>query len=120
MLKRTIVEDAIVFSEGVQEFFRVEETESDSGIILTMKGMFRSDVVPDIQDELAALATVGAKVIVDLAGVQYLSSAAQHMFLITQQKMDELGKGLLVLRALPEALYQEFEETGAAELLMIE
>jgi anti-anti-sigma factor len=120
MIKRKIIDDTLIYADEAGEVVSVQETEEGNRIILTVKGQLRTDVVHDIQDELIALTTVGANIVVDLAGVTYLSSTAQHMFLNTQRKMDDMGKGTLVLRKLPAAIYQEFEMTGASELLMIE
>ena len=120
MLNRRIEDDTIIFSEGANVFFSVEEKETDQGIQLVLSGEMRSNVAHDILDEMIALTTVGANILVDFGKVTYISPTAQHVFLRVQQKMDEMGKGMLTMAGLSDEIFQEFERTGASELLMIE
>lgn len=120
MMERKIVGDSILFCVENKTVLTLKEYERDGSIVIQLSGELRSDFVHDFQDELIALATVGAAVIVDLKDLSYLSPTAQHSFLTVQRKMDSIQKGSLTLCNLSEAIYQEFESTGASELLMIE
>lgn len=120
MLIRKVENDAILFCDGIIRILTIGEKETDEGILLELRGQLRSDVTHDFQDELIALTTVAANIIVDFREVTYIAPSVQHSLLTVQQKMDTLGKGTLLLRAMPDAIYQEFEKSGEAELLMIE
>lgn len=119
-ISRQIVEDSIVLTDGGMVVLTLQEAETDGKIVITLSGNVRSDTVHDFLDELIALATVGADLVVDFEKVSYLCAAGQQALLTVQQKMDTFGKGTLTLRNLPEAIYEDFLSTGSAELLMIE
>lgn len=119
MLTRKIEGDSIVFYDGAAEVLSVREKESDDLVTVEMKGEMRGDTAHEVQDELIALATVGVNIAVDLSAVTYIAPTVQHIFLRTQQKIDSLGKGTLVLLGLSDTIYHEFEQTGLSELLMI-
>jgi anti-anti-sigma regulatory factor len=80
----------------------------------------RSDTTHDLKDELMALTTLGMNLTVDLAGVEHISAASQHVLLDVQKKMDTLGRGTLLLQQLSQTIMDEFEKTGLSELLDIE
>lgn len=120
MLNRKIEGDSIVIYDGQTSILTIFEQEMDSGVVVKLVGELRSETVHDIQDELVALITVGANITVDFTEVTYIASTAQHLFLRVQQKIDDIGRGVLTLQNLPAPIYQEFEKTGTSELLMIE
>ncbi len=119
MLTRKIEGDAIVFYDGDTTVLTVCEKEADGVVTVEMKGEVRGDTVHEVQDELIALATVGVHIVVELSAVTYIAPTAQHIFLRTQQKIDAIRNGSLVLTGLSDAIYREFEKTGISELLMI-
>ncbi len=98
----------------------VKEPEDEKVTVLSLSGSLRSDTVLFFKDELAALATVGADVILDFSELKYISSACQQALLSTQQQMDALQKGSLTIRNVPKEIYEEFERINLHELLMIE
>lgn len=118
-LHRTVEGDTLILKDGEKEILAMGEAADGNAVTLTLRGMLRSDTLHDFQDELIALTTLGMDLIVDFAGVTYLSTACQQALLTVQQKMDSLGKGSLTLVKLPPNIYEEFEKTGASELLMI-
>ena len=120
MITRIIKDDSIVFYDGASSILTIYEKETGKNIVLEMNGELRSDVAHDVLDELIALATIGANVVVDLKEVTYIAPTTQHVFLRVQQKMDAMKKGSLTLKGFSEALYREFERTGVSELLAFE
>lgn len=119
MLTRKIEGDSIVFYDDGAAVLTVTEKECDELVTVEMKGELRGDTAHEVQDELVALATVGVNIAVDLAGITYIAPTAQHIFLRTQQKIDSIGNGSLILTGLSDTIYREFEKTGISELLMI-
>lgn len=120
MLTRKIEDDSIIFYDGTSSILTIHERETGNSITLDISGELRSDVAHDILDELIALATIGADVVVDLKEVTYIAPTTQHIFLRVQQKMDSIGRGSLTLKKPAETVYREFELTGVSELLMFE
>ena len=119
MLTRKIEGDSIVFYDGSAAVLTIREKELEEIVTVEMIGELRSDAVHEVLDELVALATVGINIAADLSGITYIAPTAQHIFLRTQQKIDSIGSGSLVLIGLSDTIYQEFEKTGLSELLMI-
>lgn len=120
MLNRKVDKDFTVFTDGAKTILTISEKELENAIMMTLTGELRSEVAHDLQDELVALTTVGANVVVDMSAVTYISSTVQHVFLTVQQKMDAMSRGTLVLKGMTDAIYTEFDKNGTAELLMIE
>ena len=120
MLNRKIEGNSIIYRNGSLPVLTIEESETENGIVMALKGELRSDVAHELMDELTALATVGVSIFVEFSGVTYITSTILDVFLSIQQLMDTMKKGSLVLCKMPPAVYQEFEKTGTAELLMIE
>jgi len=119
-LPRIVDGDTIRLYENDQEILSIQESVEGGKVLVALKGELRSSTVHDLQDELVALTTVGMELAVDLSGVTYLSNAAQHAFLLVQQRIDAMGKSGLTLVKLPAPILREFEKTGLSELLMIE
>ena len=120
MLHRKLDGESIIYTDGEQTVLSIGEKEQENGILMTLTGELRSDVAHDLQDELIALTTVGANVVVDMAGITYISSTVQHVFLTVKRKMDSMKKGSLVLKAMSDGIYSEFDKNGTADLLLIE
>ena len=120
MLTRKLEGSAIVFYSGQTHILTIAEEELENSILLTLQGELRSDVAHELLDELTALATVGAHIILDFAGVTFITSTILDALLTVQQTMDSMGKGSLLLRKLTPQIYHQFESTGISELLMIE
>lgn len=120
MLTRKLEDCAIVFYNGAEQILKITEEETEYGILMAISGELRSETAHELLDELTALATVGVQVVVDMAEVTFITSTILDVFLTVQQTMDTMGKGALVLRKMPPQIYHQFEQTGTAELLMIE
>ncbi len=120
MLTRKMKDNSMLFYEGEDLILTVEETETDDGILMALKGSLRSEAAHHIQDELDAFTTVGEKVIIDFKEVTSIAPSVLNALLNAQQLIDFLRQGEIVLKNIPESVYQEMDETGITELLMIE
>ena len=98
----------------------IQETETETGVLMTFTGELRSDTAYHIQDELDAYTTIGTPVTLDLSGVTFLANAVLASLLESQQLIDFFRKGQILLRNIPDDVYREMDETGISELLMIE
>lgn len=120
MLRREIQGDTLRFYEGEQLVLTIGETENDSGILMTLKGDLISETAHHIQDELDAFTTVGVKVTMDFREVLFAAPSVFNGLLNSQQLIDHFRQGEIVLKNVPDAVYQEMEAIGISELLMIE
>lgn len=105
-------------TEGVILTIR-EETEGTE-VILTLTGTLRNEVVPYLRDELESLLSIGLHVTTDLSGLQYVSAAAQQVFLLAQKRIERTGKGNLKFVRLQKTVAEALVRTGVSEFLNIE
>lgn len=120
MLERKMSGDSMLFYDGANLVLSVDETEADGGILMVLKGELRSETAQHIQHELDAFTTMGLKVAIDFKDVTYITSSVLYALLSSQQLIDFFHKGAILLKNVPDAVYREMEETGIAELLMID
>ena len=80
----------------------------------------RSDTAHPFQDELNEFTTAGVPVTIDFKEVAFVAPSVLNALLNVQQLVEQLHQGRIVLRNIPDAVYQEMDETGITELLMIE
>ncbi len=120
MLTRKMQGDSMLFYEGDELILTVEEADQDDGVLIKLKGSLKSEVTHHIQDELDAFTTVGVKVTIDFKEVTFASASVLHALLNAQQLIDFFRKGEIVLRNIPDSVYQEMDTSGITELLMIE
>lgn len=120
MLERKMNGDSMLFYEGGKLVLSVDEQETDNGILMVLKGELRSETAQHIQHELDAFTAMGVSVTMDFKEVTYISSSVLYALLSSQQLIDFFTRGSILLKNVPDAVYQEMEQTGIAELLMIE
>lgn len=120
MLTRKMKGDSMLFYEGEKLILTIDETETEGVVLMALKGSLRSEVAHHIQDELDAFTTVGVKVTIDFKEVDFIAPSILNILLNSQQLIDFFKKGEIVLKNIPQAVYQEMDETGITELLMIE
>ena len=118
--ERVIDGDTITYMRGNEKLFWMTETIEDTNAELKVGGELQSDTVHELQDEIMALASVGADIVVDLSEVTYVAVVHMRSFLNAQLALDESGKGSLKLTHLAPSIYAEMEKTGLTELLWIE
>ena len=120
MLTRKIDGDSMLFFDEDNLILTVDEVDHNGGILMVMKGQLRSDTAHFIQNELDAFTTVGVKVWLDFKDVSFVAPSFLSSLLNAQQLVDYFHKGEIVLRNIPDPVYEEMDETGITELLMIE
>ena len=106
MLTRKMDGDTMLFYKDDKMVLSVEETDQDGGILMKLRGELLSECAQPIQDELEALISVGLKVVIDFAGVEYVSAASMNAMLDSQHLADFFRRGELILRGLPDEVYQ--------------
>jgi len=78
-----------------------------------------SNSAKSVEADLNGLLDSGAaKLVFDMAGMQYISSAGLRVLLSIQKKVN--GSGSFVLRNVPQAVREILDVTGFSGLLVIE
>lgn len=122
MLTRKMEGDsAQSFYDGDKLVLTIEETDTAEGnILMALTGDLRSDTAHFLQDELNEFTTACISVTIDFKNVSFVAPSVLNALLNAQQYSDKIRRGRMVLRNIPDAVYQEMDETGITELLMIE
>lgn len=115
--------DCILYStaDGKQFLSMDEQVNEDTQtVVCVLKGELLTLVVQELMDEFNAFLAVGYHIVLDFAGVSYITSSIIQMLLFTQQKIDEEKKGSLLLRKVTADINKELVALGITELLAIE
>lgn len=119
-IQRKVENDTLYLLDNGTEVLSIEESVDGNNALIKLAGMMRSDTAHDLQDELVAFITMDMALTLDMSKLTYISSTCQQVLLAVQQKMDELGKGSLLLTKMPPKLKAEFDSVGFSHLLDIE
>jgi len=96
----------------------IHEERRDGTLVLTPSGRLDSVTSADLEQRLIAVAGE-RRLVVDLAGVEYVSSAGLRVFLKLARRVKDAG-GVLLLCALGEPVRQVFDLAGFLPLFAIE
>lgn len=94
----------------------IQKTTAGAARTLTLTGRLDTTTAPLLEAEVAALAGI-TDLTLDLAGLEYLSSAGLRVLLLAQKRMNEQGG--MVLRHVSETVMEVLELTGFADILTI-
>ena len=114
--------NVIRFSVDGKEKLAVAETLDleKSEVLISLSGDLVNALALAFLDELNALASMDAKITLDLSELNYIGNLGVDALLDVQRQMDIQGKGLLTLTKVPPPILQELKRVGVADLLMIE
>lgn len=96
----------------------VESRESDV-IVLQLSGRIDTSTAADLEAAAEAHMRGPSQLLVDLGGIQYVSSAGLRIFLMMAKKL-KLAKGRLVLCAMPTAVREVFDLAGLSRIFDIQ
>lgn len=97
----------------------VREVSADGITVVEVKGRVDSTSAPALGDKLThAVASPQQRVIVDLSGADYVSSAGLRVLLRAAERLDQT-KGKLVLHGLNSRVEEVFEISGFANIFII-
>lgn len=91
----------------------------DSIYTVALQGRLDTATSPDLQKELEPILPNAKKVILDLAELEYISSAGLRVVLSTYQTLDDMGKKLII-RHPSEIVLKVFRLTQLEGILTIE
>lgn len=99
---------------------QITEHTRDGVVVVALAGRFDSSSSPAVDAHLQALvAGANPRVVVDLSGVEYISSAGLRVMLSLAKRTKE-ARGRLVLAGLGDAVRQVFELAGFLPLFLVE
>lgn len=88
-----------------------------SKLNVALEGRLDTSSAPQLEAEMKALDGV-TELVIDMAGLEYLSSAGLRVLLAAQKAMNKQGS--MVLHNVNETIMEVFEITGFVDILTIE
>lgn len=88
-----------------------------SKLNVALEGRLDTSSAPQLEAEMKALDGV-TELVIDMAGLEYLSSAGLRVLLAAQKTMNKQGS--MVLHNVNETIMEVFEITGFVDILTIE
>ncbi len=94
-------------------------TEKNNGsVILKIEGRLDTTTAPLLENTVNELSAETKHLILDMHGVEYISSAGLRVLLGAQKKMNKIGNMKLI--GVCDAVMEILEMTGFVDILMIE
>ena len=98
---------------------QIRETTEDGAVVVSVTGRVDSTSSAELDDRLVGLTTARVqRVVVDLSGVEYISSAGLRVMLTLARRMRDAG-GSLALCGLSDAVHQVFALAGFLPLFTV-
>lgn len=95
----------------------IVKTMDGSKLNVALEGRLDTSSAPQLEAEMKALDGV-SELVIDMAGLEYLSSAGLRVLLAAQKTMNKQGS--MVLHHVNETIMEVFEITGFVDILTIE
>lgn len=96
----------------------VEKTLNGTEMNVTIVGRLDTTTAPQLESEVKLNIVGVKKLILDFAGLEYLSSAGLRVLLALQKSMNKQGE--MIIRNVNETICEIFELTGFIDILTIE
>ena len=96
----------------------IEKNLNGTELTVTLAGRLDTTTAPNLEAELKQSVSGVDMLVLDFAGLEYLSSAGLRVLLQAQKVMNKQGK--MVLRNVNETINEIFEVTGFVDILTIE
>ena len=96
----------------------IEKKINGSELTVTLTGRMDTATAPQLENELKENLPGIEHLVLDFAGLEYLSSAGLRVLLGAQKQMNKQGD--MVVRNVNEAISEIFDITGFADILTIE
>ena len=96
----------------------IEKRVNGAELTMTLSGRLDTTTAPKLEAELKASIPGVEHLVLDLAALEYLSSAGLRVLLSAQKIMNKQGS--MVVRNVNETIAEIFEVTGFCDILTIE
>lgn len=88
--------------------------------LVTVTGNVDSATAAELGNALEAVTKDGChQIVLDMSGLKYMSSAGLRVLLSTQKECKKLGRGEVVLAAIPDMIRDAFDLAGLLPLFTI-
>ncbi len=87
-------------------------------LVVALTGRLDTKTSPDLETDLSESLDGVEQLVLDFAGIDYISSAGLRVVLSAQKRMNKQGS--MVLRGVSETVMEVFELTGFSDILTIE
>lgn len=105
-------------SKDGNSYLKIATSKEGAEYTLTLEGRLDTITSPSLDSKINEVAGDAQKLIFDLSGLEYISSAGLRALLGAAQMMED--KGEMVVRSLTPAVNEVFELTGFSKLFNIE
>lgn len=96
----------------------INKTKKDDSLSLAIEGRLDTMSAPQLEEELKSSLDGVAELILDLAALEYISSAGLRVLLSAQKVMNK--QGAMIVRNVNDTVREVFEVTGFVDILTIE
>ena len=96
----------------------IDKERNNDVLTLVIEGRLDTVTAPELEKVVNEDASDVKELIIDMKGVEYISSAGLRVLLAAQKKMNRQGS--MKLKNVCEAVMEVFEMTGFADILTIE
>ena len=96
----------------------IKKTQGPGTLTLKLEGRLDTVTAPELEAELGDKLDGVRELTLDMAQLQYISSAGLRVLLAAQKRMNR--QGLMRLTGVGEVVMEVFEVTGFADILTIE
>ena len=97
---------------------KIEKKNEGTKDTVMLSGRLDTTTAPELEKALQAADASITELILDFAGLAYVSSAGLRVLLTTQKKMNKQGK--MIIRNVCDDIKEIFEITGFLDILTIE
>ena len=104
--------------EGGVEMLNITRKGEGTKVEFALEGRLDTVTAPDLEKALNESLSGKEELILDFAGLEYISSAGLRVLLSAQKVMNRQGK--MTLRHVNETIMEIFEVTGFSDILTIE
>ena len=96
----------------------IDKQQNGSELTLTLNGRLDTTTAPELENAIKENIAGVTNLVMDFAGLEYLSSAGLRVILSAQKTMNKQGE--MVIRNVNETINEVFEITGFIDILTIE
>lgn len=91
---------------------------SGEALTIEVKGRLNTDTAPQLENEIKEIGAEIKRLVLDLAELEYVSSAGLRVLLIAQKKMNK--QGVMLVKNVNENVMNVLTMTGFSDILVIE
>ena len=95
----------------------INKTQNESTLTLDLTGRLDTTTAPQLEDEINAAPGTVTNIVLDFAGLEYLSSAGLRVILMAHKKMAQ--RGGMTIKNVNATIMEVFEITGFSDILSI-